>query len=213
MAVPLWGYALALIAFRLWMVWPRMNSAPHRRGTRKTPVHTFVVLGSGGHTGELLPVVAALDRAKYTPRTYVVAHSDAMSANKVAALEGDSRDHSVLRVFRAREVGQSYASSIGSTLKASAQSVAAVFAHRPQLVLCNGPAICVPLAVAALLLRFVCGADACRVVFVESGCRVATLSLTAKLLYHLRLCDAFFVQWQTTTRVVAPEAQYIGRTL
>jgi beta-1,4-N-acetylglucosaminyltransferase len=50
-------------------------------------VATMVVLGSGGHTAEMLRLVGGLDRARYTPRVYVAAHSDAMSGRKAVALE------------------------------------------------------------------------------------------------------------------------------
>lgn len=37
----------------------------------------------GGHTAEMLQLAQYLDPNKYTPRTYVMASSDALSASKV----------------------------------------------------------------------------------------------------------------------------------
>jgi beta-1,4-N-acetylglucosaminyltransferase len=34
-----------------------------------------------------------------------------------------------------------------------------------------------------------------RIVYVESIARVASLSLSGKILYHMRMADRFFVQW------------------
>jgi beta-1,4-N-acetylglucosaminyltransferase len=47
-------------------------------------------------------------------------------------------------------------------------------------------------------------------VFVESFCRVETLSATGMLLYYLPLADAFLVQWPQL-KVKYPQADYIGR--
>ncbi len=48
----------------------------------------------------------------------------------------------------------------------------------------------------------------CRVIFVESFCRVGTISLSGKLLYHV--VDRFIVQWPQLTKAY-PRAEYIGR--
>ena len=132
------------------------------------PVRTLAVLGSGGHTAEMIQLLQALDRTKFGPMLYVLADTDTTSANRIAAFERDVAArrqpmgdwppaYRLLRVRRSREVGQSYASSALTTLHALAHSVARVFAARPALVLCNGPGTCVPIAVAALLLRLLAG--------------------------------------------------------
>jgi beta-1,4-N-acetylglucosaminyltransferase len=51
---------------------------------------------------------------------------------------------------------------------------------------------CVPLCAAAMLLRFL-GVGSTRIVFVESVCRVTSLSVTGLLLYPV--ADRFLVQW------------------
>ena len=93
------------------------------------------------------------------------------------------------------QVGQSYASSVWTTLVALCAAVRIVLAARPQLLLCNGPGTCLPLVLAAVLARTLLGRP-CRVVYVESVARVHSLSLTGVLLYRLQLADAFFVQWE-----------------
>ncbi len=210
------GFALVAVAvlavlvlMRLWLVWPRLGvrSKPQRKGSK---VRTLLVLGSGGHTSELLPVVRALPADVYTPRLYVAA--DERSIERANALEQGRKGFATVTIPRARHVGQSYATSVLTTLWASVFSLWTVLRFRPQVVLCNGPGICVPIAAAALVLRFVLGREACRVIFIESGCRLERLSLSGLIMYHLRLCDGFLVQWEAL-RERYPRASCVGRTL
>lgn len=53
---------------------------------RKT-VKTLIVLGSGGHTGEMLKMVATLDPFRHSPRIYVVAATDAISLKRLSQTE------------------------------------------------------------------------------------------------------------------------------
>ena len=82
------------------------------------------MLGSGGHTTEMLRLVCSLDSEVYrwtrilmtvensycyyySPRTYVLATSDRLSEAKLVEAEaGRAGQYSVVRVARAREVGQ-----------------------------------------------------------------------------------------------------------
>ena len=50
-------------------------------------VKTLVILGSGGHTVEMLKMVDALDPKKYNPRIYVVADTDEISHKKLLEVE------------------------------------------------------------------------------------------------------------------------------
>ena len=84
-------------------------------------------------------------------------------------------------------------------------------AARPQLLLCNGPGTCLPLAAAAAGCRLLPG-RACGVVYVESVARVRKLSLTGVLLYRLRITDAFFVQWEQLL-AAHPRARCLGRIM
>lgn len=76
-------------------------------------------------------------------------------------------------------------------------------------VLCNGPGTCVPLCAAGLLLGIL-GLKRVVLVYVESICRVETLSLSGKILYHL--ADYFFVQW-SSLKTKYPKAIYMGRVV
>jgi beta-1,4-N-acetylglucosaminyltransferase len=73
----------------------------------------------------------------------------------------------------------------------------------------NGPGTCVPLCYAALLMQ-VLYIQTCKIIFVESFCRVDTLSLSGKLVYPI--AARFIVQWPQLQRDW-PKAEYIGRLL
>ena len=138
-----------------------------------------------------------------------------MSAAKAHALEaahGCGGSYEVHTIRRSREVGQSFGSSVWTTGLALLDSVALVSASRPQLVLCNGPGTCLPLVAASVALRAVGPSRVCGCVYVESVARVQHLSLTGRLLYSLRLADAFFVQWEALVRA-HPRAVCLGRLM
>jgi beta-1,4-N-acetylglucosaminyltransferase len=99
---------------------------------------------------------------------------------------------SYLVIPRSREVGQSYVSSVFSTLYSILYSLRVVYTARPELILCNGPGTCLPIIVAAWLYKMWLFRP-CRVVFIESFCRVESLSLCGMLLYPL--VDRLIVQW------------------
>ncbi|KAG6784863.1 hypothetical protein POTOM_010573 [Populus tomentosa] len=54
--------------------------------------------------------------------------------------------------IRSREVGQSYLTSVGTTL-AMSHALWLMIRIRPQVVLCNGPGTCVPLCIIAFLFK------------------------------------------------------------
>lgn len=153
----------------------------------KLPLKTLVVLGSGGHTTELLDLVQQLNVTQYEV-VYCKAITDTTSTQRIV----DPRAI-VYSVPRSREVGQSYVTSIGTTLYAQFFGLLLVANVRPQLLLCNGPGTCVPLCVAALGLR-VLGLVDTRIIFCESLCRVRSLSVTGLLLYYA--ADLFVVHWK-----------------
>jgi beta-1,4-N-acetylglucosaminyltransferase len=186
--------ALAVVAL---LVASRMVLRRRSDGT----VPTVVVLGSGGHTTEMLRLIAGLDPAVYRPLTLVVATTDTTSRTKAASLLPEAFDARWTAIPRAREVGQSFRSSVFTTLGAAIGAVAVVARARPALVLANGPGTCVPVAV----LGFLGGS---RLVFVESWCRVESLSLTGRILYPL--AHRFVVHWPALARTY-PRAEFRGR--
>jgi len=94
-------------------------------------------------------LVEQLDRAVYTPRCYVTAETDKLSATKAVSKEiawlrpaapatrGDPAppaDVSVTAIPRSREVGQSYITSVWTTVYSLLFAAAMVLQQRPRLV-------------------------------------------------------------------------------
>ncbi|CAB9510669.1 acetylglucosamine transferase subunit ALG14 homolog [Seminavis robusta] len=164
-----------------------------RTAFRSKKCKTLVVLGSGGHTSEMLHMVSQLDSALYDPIVYVVADTDHTSIQRLQANpELHKNDTIVHKIPRSREVGQSFTSSFITTIYALIHAIVLTIQIRPELVLCNGPGTCVPVILGAWLIRM--PGFPCQFLFCESFCRVETLSLAGKLLYPI--VDCFIVHWQ-----------------
>jgi beta-1,4-N-acetylglucosaminyltransferase len=104
-------------------------SPPRPPASSKCPTHVLIVLGSGGHTAEMLNMLRRLPLLpeKFTHRTYVVSSGDGFSALKAREFEWDISGHQhkqvaensgeadegydVVTVRRARRVHQSLLST------------------------------------------------------------------------------------------------------
>lgn len=117
----------------------------------------------------------------------------------------------VYTIHRSREVGQSYITAVFSTLQAFWHSLLLVARLQPDCLLGNGPGTCLPLCVSAVLLSALLRPlqPLPVVIFVESLCRVNSLSMTGKLLYHLRIASSVMVQWPQLKEKY-PRAEFIG---
>ncbi|KAL6642230.1 hypothetical protein ACP70R_020411 [Stipagrostis hirtigluma subsp. patula] len=190
-------------------------SRPHVAGLR-----CLIVLGSGGHTAEMMNIVTVLQKDRFTPRFYVAALTDSMSLQKAQVYEqsliqsdGEKTVENAhfMQIYRSREVGQSYITSIATTLVATLHAMWVVIRIRPQVIFCNGPGTCIPLCISAFLLK-VLGLGWSSIFYIESIARVQKLSLSGLLLYKLRIADQFFVQWPQLQQKY-PRAQYAGRLM
>ena len=199
----------------------------------KQPIKTMVVMGSGGHTTEMINLLQELDPKSYAPVVYVVANSDTTSVMRLkryideaentstrtgwegrypienetsrqnkgrvnAHINAKSTNNpklaSVYRLPRPREVHQSYISSILPTLRSIYHTLHLLQREQPNLILANGPGMCVPFMYLVFLSRvFGLTIGKCKIIFVESLCRVETLSLSGKLVYPI--VDQFVVHW------------------
>lgn len=174
------------------------------------PAKTMIVLGSGGHTTEMMAIVRELDQRWYWPRIYVLAASDTNSEAKIDDVEPNRSTIEIFRIFRSRSVHQSYISSVFTTIRSTIDSVPLVYKTRPELILCNGPGTCVPICIVAFLFKIFYINGNCRIVFVESFCRVRTVSLTGRILKWI--VDLFVVQWPQLQEYSA-NTQYVGRIM
>lgn len=100
---------LAWLARALTVRWRAKSARP----AGAAPIRTLVVMGSGGHTAEMLALLGGLDRRKYAPLLYAFAASDHTSTRRVVAFEKERAAsdglpqppaYRILRIPRSREV-------------------------------------------------------------------------------------------------------------
>jgi len=176
-----------------------------------SPTVVMVILGSGGHSMEMLRLLSGMNLKNYPRRVYVVADGDKMSISKISAFEHiQGNGQPIIRIIpRARKVLQSYITSVLSTLIAIFYSFPLVVSTLPDVILCNGPGTCIPLCFWCFVMKFFWFKDT-RIVYVESICRVHTLSLSALILYFV--ADHLIVQWPQL-KTAYPRTEYIGRVV
>lgn len=200
---------LLVLVVRIWL---GLRSPDTHRAARKGHVSLLVVAGSGGHTTEILRLLNSLS-ISYSPIHYVLADTDKMSEDKIRSFESAKVNgipkslYTIHRIPRSREVRQSWSSSVITTIQSFLYSFPLTVRLKPDLILCNGPGTCIPVCFSALLLGIL-GIKKVIVVYVESLCRVESLSLSGRLLYYI--ADYFIVQWPLL-KDKYPKSMYLGR--
>jgi beta-1,4-N-acetylglucosaminyltransferase len=153
----------------------------------------LIVLGSGGHTKEMLRVVDLLGSGfEYS---YLVSEDDALSVQKIK-LPGP-----VYKVIRPRWKHTSLFMAVLRTAWSGLQALWALVRSRPKAIISTGPGPAVPASLLAKLLGV-------KVIYIETGSRISALSASGKILY--RVADLFFVQWPELLPL-CPKAIYAGR--
>ena len=197
--------------------WPGNSKSILEAISEGKTLRLCTVIGSGGHTMEMTSFLKQLNPDLFNDRFYIVAETDKLGVDKV--MEAEKELHSkkinenkdffeVIKIPRSREVGQSYFSSIFTTLWATFLSIKEVWRIKPDVVLCNGPGTCLPICIISYILDLFRLRDT-RIIFIESICRVKSLSLTGKILYALKTTDVFLVQWKDLVEKY-PRTEYIG---
>ncbi|KAJ9052875.1 UDP-N-acetylglucosamine transferase subunit [Entomophthora muscae] len=160
------------------------------------------VLGSGGHTMEMIQMLKTISPTEFCPRIYLISNTDSLSRSKLNQLEerwnsSVGIDYVIYKIPRSREVGQSWFTTPFSVIQTLIVSFHILVNEVPDLVIANGPGSCVPVFLASRILRrlpFVCIPNkALRLMYIESLARVKQLSLTGRILYPIS--DFFIVQW------------------
>lgn len=153
----------------------------------------LIVLGSGGHTKEMIRLVDLLGPGyEYS---YLVAADDELSPEKIR-LSGP-----IYRVIRPRWKNTSLPAVGLRTLWSGLQALWALVRLHPRAILSTGPGVAVPACILSKLLGI-------KVVYIETGSRIFTLSASGRILY--RFADLFFVQWPELLPL-HPKAVYAGR--
>ena len=220
------GVFLIIIVLFLRTVRVALSSPSSQKLKRKSDgAKLLVVIGSGGHTAEMVHILRSFlsDEKKtkkrdfsnlFPKREYIFAVSDKTSVAKIERFEreevqgaGEYENHFVPR---AREVGQSYFTSVFTTLLAFWHSWRVYRKTKPDAILTNGPGTCVPVILACFLGKVFGYNSACKVMYVESVARTRRMSLSGRLCYGLRLADVVFVMWPELKEKY-PRSRYCGR--
>lgn len=141
-----------------------------------------VVCSAGGHLAEALAAIRETDVDRY-----FITKQDEHIKNR---LDGQ-------RVFYVEDPH----TSILGYMKNAIQSLSIFVRERPRIILTTGAGIALP----TCLYGWLYGS---KIIFVESGARVTTMSKTGKLLYHL--ADMSYVQWPSLQRQY-PKSICVGR--
>lgn len=197
---------IAVILFIVFRVFYLLHRSQRLLNKKHDKIKTLIILGSGGHTAEMMAILRKLNKEIYSPRSYVLAESDHTSMAKVVEIEAEKYnvqteqvpEYNMLKIPRSRNVGQSYVSSVWTTLWSILKCIPLVYRTKPNLILCNGPGTCVPICLIAFLLKIIFINSDCKIVFIESVCRTKSLSLSGKLLFWI--VDLFVVQWPQITK-------------
>ncbi|XP_039790317.1 uncharacterized protein LOC120656326 isoform X3 [Panicum virgatum] len=117
------------------MPW-RPRAASFRYSSRCSPAASHTCFGA-----------AASRRPSLPPPGCGVSSSSDLSEEKTI------KNAHFMQIYRSREVGQTYITSIATTLLATMHAMWLVISIRPQVIFCNGPGTCFPLCVCAFALK------------------------------------------------------------
>jgi UDP-N-acetylglucosamine:LPS N-acetylglucosamine transferase len=154
----------------------------------------LVVLGDGGHSAEMLKLIKLLG-SKYE-YSYMMATTDSISEGKIPWAGP---------IYRVPVPFGKHAANRNPlrALRPILRQLIVLLRVRPRAILSSGANIAVPISTFGRLM----GA---KVIHIETGSRVYTMSSTGKLMY--RMAHLFFVQWEPLQKAY-PKAIYAGRLL
>lgn len=159
------------------------------------PLILLVVLGSGGHTAQILRLVDLLgDRFEYK---YIVGIGDTLSPFKIR------KKGKIYYVHRARDHGDGIFRTFAKVIRLFIESFIVLLLARPDAILSAGPGLAVPISIIGKFLGK-------KIIFLESWSRIYRGSTSGRIIYMFS--DLFFVQWPELKKVY-PRAIYAGRML
>jgi beta-1,4-N-acetylglucosaminyltransferase len=230
---------LILFTTRIVSILPRYRGPPkpRKRGQR---THLLAVLGSGGHTAEMLTMLNGLDTTSYQHRTYIISEGDPISETKATTFEDSLCDSimkplqtdfirpskaakdlamqhygsfTISKVPRARKIHQSLLTTPFSCLQTFIAALRVLGDQRlpaPDLILTNGPATSAIVIFASLALRFIGSAN-------HEDTRimyVESFARVTKLSLSAKCVawavDRLLVQWEELHGKARGKAEYAG---
>ena len=201
-------------------------------------IRLLIVLGSGGHTAEMLTFLAGFNRPDLESVHFILAKTDnhsqakaekwvsmrtrsvssgltsSSSTTNIVAASAPSSSFSKVKIFyhkitRSREVGQGWCSTMATTVLGLWDAVYLYFSIYPDLILCNGPGTCLPIVYCSFVGKLFGVCSHARVIFVESFARVKSMSLTGLLVYPF--VDRFIVQWHQLQLKWPLGTEFVGK--
>lgn len=166
-----------------------------KKKLERNKMKLLIVLGDGGHTAELISLINLLgDKYSYE---YIIAKEDYLSDKKI------KYPGNIFKLRRPRGKNTTNCNAIYNTFINGINAILLLLRLRPYAIISSGPAIAVPVAFVGKLLNS-------KIIFVETGSRVTSLSLTGRIMY--RFADLFFIQWPNMKENL-PKAIYAGRLI
>jgi beta-1,4-N-acetylglucosaminyltransferase len=118
----------------------------------------------------MIKLLGGSDMNVIQPREYIIADTDQMSLQKIKQFENKRTDFLLNKISRSRHVGQSYITSVFTTLWAILYSIPLICRIKPHLLLINGPGTCLPCCLIVFVFsRILFLIPKCKIVFVESS--------------------------------------------
>lgn len=176
----------------------------HQKGFKEIKPSIMVVLGSGGHTWEMINVLSRLNWQKYLP-IYIIGYSDFHSLNDIIYFENKlEREYFYERIIRPKENWEKTYSLkvLLKSIYCFFKSFKLFYQYKPDYILANGPSICVPIIICGWFLKKL-GYINTKLIYVESAARVNNLSISAKIIKNIvddmfgfwkPLCDSFHLK-------------------
>ncbi len=193
-----------------------------RDENHQKPIKLLILLGSGGHTGEMIRILKQFRRLASFERHYIISTGDSTSIEsitkfealssqkgtttggndeKIAEFNAKDRTTDYTKLPRARNIGEGKLLATLHTIYSFAATVVQFCTMNrrkyPDLFLCNGPGTAIPIAYTLFIMKFL-GLCKTKIVYVESLARVQQLSLTGLLI--LPISDRVVVQWEPLAR-------------
>lgn len=166
-----------------------------KKSINKTKLNVLYILGSGGHTSQMILLSKDLkDAFNYF---YIIQNDDSLSSKKII--------YPGKKIYVNRNAGfmDSKSFALLKTIPLFFKALKIIKKNKINVVISAGPGISIPFFYAGKVLNK-------KLIFIESWSRVTTKSLTGKVIYPL--CDLFFVQWKENLKNY-PKALYRGKLL
>lgn len=196
--------------------------------SRLPAVSYLYILGSGGHTGEMIDLIKlSFKPSKNAHRRYIISRGDTTSVVAKRSLEdlirkkcpdGRAGTHDSILVTRVRDVGDPYYllpitalrsgldvlfALTSSPAPRAAQPSAGDFKY-PHVIVTNGPGTGFIVGLVAFLLKvlWLAPQNRLKVIYIESWARTCNLGVTGKLFHKVPLAHLFAVQNDQLSQVV-----------